>query len=343
MPEIVEVENFLHHFVPLISQKCPIQIECPSTSPPKIFLSETDVKFIEKCCISKLERKGKLIRIHLQRIDKGYSQKCRSSYLYFHMGMTGRISTPKFIPTLESLSDNVTYPPPYTHLILKSNGHEIAFSDPRKFGSVSLNGNGPLETQWGEFAVDAMDESACFDGFIGKTKGIKALLLDQRAVISGVGNWIADEVLYQCKIHPDQTFLTKEETMELKEKLQYILKTGIQCLDNREEFPNEWIFQSRWKKRSKEKLKDYHGHSIVFVTSAGRTSAIVPALQKKLSRTATESNSGEDSIQNHKTNKTKERKANENTKKRAVKATPASNELIKRRSRRHIPKRAKVY
>ena len=61
-------------------------------------------------------------------------------YLSLHMGMTGRISSPHHVPSLESLSEDDAYPPPHTHLILRSsNGEEAAFSDPRRFGSVLVD------------------------------------------------------------------------------------------------------------------------------------------------------------------------------------------------------------
>lgn len=36
---------------------------------------------------------------------------------------------------------------------------------------------------------------------VGSCSQIKALLLDQ-SFAAGVGNWIADEVLFQAKVHP---------------------------------------------------------------------------------------------------------------------------------------------
>lgn len=203
------------------------------------------------------------------------------------MGMTGRISTPDTIPQLESLSnENISYAPPNTHLIIKSINHnktikEIAFSDPRKFGAICLNDNGALEQQWNEFATDALQ--ANLDGLVGQRKGVKAILLDQRAVVSGVGNWIADELLYQTHIHPDQTYLTKEEVELMTTKLKYILTTGIKLTNNEKDFPEDWLFHYRWGK-GKGNVKDYKGRKIVFLQSGGRTSAVVPALQKKKGR-----------------------------------------------------------
>ena len=282
MPELVEVDQFARLIQPLVSKNSPITIEFTSQSPPKNFLSGKDFEYIQKCYVYEVERKGKLIRIHLQKINQESNEVV--GLLYFHMGMTGRISTPDNIAKLESLSADDEYPPPHTHLILKSNDHEISFSDPRKFGAVCLNNNGPLQDQWDSFAPDALDEDVSLNGFVGQKKGVKALLLDQRAVISGVGNWIADEVLYQSKIHPDQNYLTQNEVDELKSKLRDVLKVGIQCSKDGTEYPQEWIFHSRWKKRSKEVLKDKDGHIIEFVQSGGRTSAFVPNIQKKKSR-----------------------------------------------------------
>ena len=223
MPELVEVEHFARQLAPLVSGESRITVECPSKSPPKNFLSKQDIQYIQKCSVTKVERKGKLIRMKMKVMDKNDIDKSTDNgqgLLYLHMGMTGRISTPDNVAKLESLSGDDEYPPPHTHLILKSNGHEIAFSDPRKFGAVCLNDNGPLHNQWGEFAPDALDANVSLISLAGQKKGIKALLLDQRAVLSGVGNWIADEVLYHAKIHPDQNYLTEEEVGELKTKLE---------------------------------------------------------------------------------------------------------------------------
>ena len=44
----------------------------------------------------------------------------------------------------------------------------------------------------------------------GNRKGVKEILLDQKKCVSGVGNWIADEVCYQCEMHPNQTNLGRE-------------------------------------------------------------------------------------------------------------------------------------
>ena len=141
-----------------------------------------------------MQRKGKIIRIILSSVenhdDDANTDVSHHTYLYMHMGMTGRISTPhQAIPTLKSLEKSTsitevtsvgetqsTYPPPHTHVILTAthNQYQVAFSDPRRFGGISLvriktsthnNDNNiqemtvssSLHQQWLEFAPDLLE------------------------------------------------------------------------------------------------------------------------------------------------------------------------------------------
>ena len=55
-------------------------------------------------------------------------------------------------------------------------------------------------------------------------RAIKALLLDQ-SFSAGIGNWVADEVLYQSKIHPEQP--ADSLTAEQVRQLHHALHLGI--------------------------------------------------------------------------------------------------------------------
>ncbi|KAL7471848.1 hypothetical protein ACHAXS_012172 [Conticribra weissflogii] len=255
-----------------------------------------------------------------KNVNKSITGDEQGLLLSLHMGMTGRISSPGNIPGLESLSDKDTYPPPHTHMILSrdigdSGKIEAAFSDPRRFGSVSVHvienldmaGGKDVSDQIPEFeelAEDALQASktyceqrGCDDCERGKQpriaenltnqrKGIKALLLDQRAVVSGVGNWVADEILYRSGIHPDQTFLTIVESDRVIQEMNYVLSTAVDCLNARKDFPKEWLFHRRWRSGgSAGTIKDFHGKNISFLQSGGRSSAVVLGIQKKKART----------------------------------------------------------
>lgn len=312
MPELPEVENFRRLLLPLAAKSETLFIDSPSPNPPRSFLTADQVELLSgKYHVKDVLRRGKLICMVLDCIEKvegctrklqiqvhvnGYAARyllaltlrcclARSFldnsgvYLFLHMKMTGRISTPSYVPSLESLNDS-EYPPSHTYLTFKTDSEEACFSDPRKFGSVTLS---TTLSAFEELAPDALTDFGV-EQLVGQSAGIKAILLNQKRVVAGVGNWVADEVLYQTQLHPEQSFLTLPQATLLKEKLHLILNTAISCLDSRQEFPASWLFHARWGKRSANsgnKVTDPQGRNIAFLKAAGRTSAIVPSIQIK--------------------------------------------------------------
>jgi formamidopyrimidine-DNA glycosylase len=281
MPELPEVESFRQLLLPLVSDTQPIQFKRLNVDkkPPRKFLSDEDITEINKqgYRLSDVVRKGKLICMILDVEMKD------TKYLFVHMGMTGRISTPDYMPELESLSANDDYPPPHTHLRFSSGSTDACFSDPRKFGYIQLESS--LEIGFDSLAPDALTEvteetkPGIIEKLTNKALGIKAILLDQKRALSGVGNWIADEVLYQLQMHPDQNYLSAEQGSQLLDTLHPILQTAVKSLEKRERYPKDWLFHYRWN--SKKTTKDAKDRVVTFVTSGGRTSAIVPSLQKQ--------------------------------------------------------------
>ena len=271
MPELVEVEHFRQLLLPLVGTSgSKLRIETPSPTKPKTFPSDEEWDELRKCSVKAVHRKGKLLRVELE--CKGRDDR----HLYLHMGMTGRVSCPGRVMKLESLKGDCAYPPPHTHLILKSNGHEASYSDPRRFGKVVLR---PItEDEFVELAPDALNDGSAYDDIVGNTAGIKKLLLDQRAVVSGIGNWICDEVLYQAQIHPDQTMLTSQERDIIVAKVKFVLETAVAHIED--DLPSDWMFHRRWDKRKGGGVKDVEGRAVKWITSAGRSTAICPSIQK---------------------------------------------------------------
>lgn len=290
MPELPEVEHFRTLLLPLVSssssqEKQPLKLERCSlhTKPPRRFVTDDEVARINRAqfTVSEILRKGKLIVMKLEN-----QKNDTARYLLVHMGMTGRISTPNQVPQLESLKDK-DYPPPHTYIKFSTGTHEACFSDPRKFGSIVLADS---MQEFHALAPDAWLEGGeketqqeLVEQLANQSTGIKAILLDQKRVVSGVGNWVADEILYQARIHPDQANLSPEEASRLLKIMHSILSTAILCLiEKNEPFPKDWMFHYRWNK--KKTTKDAQGRAVTFVTSGGRTSAIVPSIQKQQGR-----------------------------------------------------------
>ncbi|KAH7085978.1 Formamidopyrimidine-DNA glycosylase N-terminal domain-containing protein [Paraphoma chrysanthemicola] len=116
---------------------------------------------------------------------------------------------------------------------------------------------------------------------------VKALLLDQ-ANISGIGNWVGDEIMYQARLHPEQysnTF-SDEQIKRLHDAIMYVCDTAVELLAESDKFPQDWLMKHRWNKGKKEPSKLPSGEKITFLKVGGRTSAIVPSLQKKTAAVA---------------------------------------------------------
>ena len=141
---------------------------------------------------------------------------------------------------------------------------------------------------------------------------VKALLLDQ-ANISGVGNWVADEVLYQARIHPEQYCNTfgEDQIKKLHESLIGVCTIAVETLSDSKQFPEDWIMKYRWDKGKKGANILPNGEKITHLTVGGRTSAIVPSLQKKTGAVAADvdANDLEGADEDEKPVKSKKRKA----------------------------------
>lgn len=85
---------------------------------------------------------------------------------------------------------------------------------------------------------------------------IKALLLDQ-SFSAGVGNWVADEILFQAMVHPAQytNTLTDEELVALYDKMKYICELAVSVEADESKFPKDWLMKHRWDKGKKNEVK----------------------------------------------------------------------------------------
>jgi len=207
----------------------------------------------------------------------------------FHFGMTGSFSI-QGIESMQYKSFSVTqhiWPPKFCKLeIVFSGDVRLAFSDPRRLGRIVWRANPVEEPPISLLAPDPVLAPLTADDFCTKLSStiapIKAVLLDQNRVVSGVGNWIADEVLYQSALHPSNpsSSLSCEQMRTLHHQLCVVCGTACDVNADSSRFPKTWLFHYRWGK-GKEPVKMPDGNPITFETVAGRTSAVVLAVQKK--------------------------------------------------------------
>ncbi|XP_026454623.1 formamidopyrimidine-DNA glycosylase isoform X2 [Papaver somniferum] len=272
----------------------------------------------------------------------------------FQFGMAGAVYIKGVAVTQykrSAVSDTDEWPSKYSKFFIElDDGLEMSFTDKRRFAKVRLLKDPTLKPPISELGPDALLEPMTTDEFFQllrkKKIAIKPLLLDQ-SFISGIGNWIADEVLYQARIHPLQvsSSLSKEHCETLQKCIKEVVEFAVEVDADCSKFPIEWLFHSRWNKKpgkmsvevgadssqypsnwifnSREKKPGkafVDGKKIDFITAGGRTTAYVPDLQKLTGEQAkkaalepkeqtSDGDEDEENLEGKKGNKSKPKKA----------------------------------
>lgn len=208
----------------------------------------------------------------------------------FHLGMTGtfQVKGQSIVKYVRQKDEMGVWPPRFWKVQFEmADGTMFAFTNARRFGRIRL-----LQDPANEHPVSTMG----FDPFLkmpplnvfsekllSRKAPVKAVLLDQ-SFAAGVGNWVADEVLYQSRVHPEERSdrLNAPAVRALRQSLLSVVRTACQVNADSKKFPRAWLFHYRWDKGNsvKEKLQDGKGRPLRFLTVGGRTSAFVPQLQR---------------------------------------------------------------
>lgn len=90
--------------------------------------------------------------------------------------------------------------------------------------------------------------------------------------------------MYNARMHPEQYSHTLSATQvsQLHKSIHYVCGLAVETLSDSSKFPEEWLFKHRWTKGKKDAPMTLpNGSKFVFLTVGGRTSAVVPSVQKK--------------------------------------------------------------
>ena len=205
----------------------------------------------------------------------------------FHFGMTGGFKAPAVAPLqLESgpREDPTVWPPRFMKIRMHfDDGGELAMTDGRRLGRILLREDPEREPPVARLGFDpllSMPPPQRFSEMLRVRRGnVKSLLLDQ-SFAAGVGNWIADEVLYQAGIDPRRraSSLTDAEARRVRAKLASIVRRAVGANADDSLYPPTWLFHRRWGKRGDAKTA--RGEPIRHVTIGGRTTAWAPSAQR---------------------------------------------------------------
>jgi formamidopyrimidine-DNA glycosylase len=197
-----------------------------------------------------------------------------SSWLGLHLGLTGELRVDKARFT----------PGKHDHLVLYQNERALVFSDPRQFGRVRFALGPEPPEWWASLPAPLLSRKftpAVMTSFLqrhGKLP-LKAALLLQSG-FPGLGNWMADEILWRTGLAPQRRAgeLTFAETKRLWRIVRFVSRTALRSVLNSgySALPSGWLFHQRW---SSDGSCPRDGQRLARETVGGRTTAWCRACQ----------------------------------------------------------------
>jgi formamidopyrimidine-DNA glycosylase len=269
MPELAEVDYFRKQWNPGLRQR----IDDVLLHDKKRIFRGIDLAAMKKALTgAKLERseaRGKQM-LFVAKPAKGKGH----AWLGLHLGMTGHLRVEK--------SDFT--PAKHDHLVVRQKKQALVFQDARMFGRVLFDEGAEPPKWWTNQAPDllgsAFTEKALADFLKRRRKApIKAVLLMQER-FPGIGNWMADEILWRAAIHPAQPAgtLGAKETKALYRDIRGVCRDALRIIGEKwDDPPDSWLFNHRWQKGG---TCPRTGAKLQHATIGGRTTCWSPGRQK---------------------------------------------------------------
>ncbi len=265
MPELPEVESVRRRLQRAIVGR---RIVAVATTPDRVvYAGVTPARFaaaLEGRRVRGARRRGKHLWLELDR----------RPWPAFHFGMTGWIEVYR----------NEDERPRFWKLeITLDDGRRAAFRDARRFGRIRLQEDPPKEPPialLGHDPLEGLPPVRDLAAHLARRRApLKAVLLDQ-SLFAGVGNWVADEVLYQARLGPRRlaSSLTRAEVSRLRSRLHDVVRRAVEVDADSDRFPRGWLFHHRWGRVAGALTA--RAEPIVHETIGGRTTAWVPSRQR---------------------------------------------------------------
>ena len=195
------------------------------------------------------------------------------NWLGIHLGMTGTLR----IEAATFRSDK------HDHLILRQAKRTLVFRDSRQFGRVRFQ-HGRDEPDWWNSKVPEIVspefDRKFVDQFLDRHRKapIKAVLLMQHG-FAGIGNWMADEILWRAKILPSRRAgtLREQERAALLRETRFVARRSLETLGrDYSDPPRTWLIHQRWIRSG---VCPIHRSKLRRATIGGRTTAWCPRCQ----------------------------------------------------------------
>jgi formamidopyrimidine-DNA glycosylase len=198
----------------------------------------------------------------------------RGNWLAIHLGMTGRLR----VEPPDFKAGN------HDHLLLRQPRRVLVFSDPRQFGRV-LFFQGRGEPPWWSKLPPALTSREFSREVLGEVLQrhrrlpIKGALLLQRH-FPGVGNWMADEILWRSGLNPRTSAggIRDERLDVLHGRIRFVCRGAMKHVARDfSDPPRGWFYHERW---GREGTCPRDGTALRRDTIGGRTTAWCPKCQR---------------------------------------------------------------
>jgi formamidopyrimidine-DNA glycosylase len=169
----------------------------------------------------------------------------RNGWMGLHLGMTGKLNVE---PPGHAAGK-------HDHLVLRQRKQSLVFTDPRQFGRVRFHAgdnpppwraNLPVPILSNRFTRDVMEKFLRRHGRMA----LKAVLLMQDG-FPGVGNWMADEILWRAGIHPARPAgqVNPAEAKKLYREARFVCREALRTISaDFGDPPATWLFHRRWRR-----------------------------------------------------------------------------------------------
>jgi len=264
MPELAEVEYYRRQWDSGLGGR----IAAVKAHREKRIFRGTDVLLMEKVLT------GATLKSSEARGKKMLFRFSRDAWLGIHLGMTGKLHTGPA---------NFT-PDRHDHLVLYERSAALIFTDSRQFGRVTFHQGKETPPWWAtggpewsspDFTHKSMRDFIARHGRLP----IKAALLLQTG-FPGIGNWMADEILWRAGIKPARKAgeLEARTTQKLWREVRFVCREAIKNVARDfSDPPPGWLFHERWKRKGNCPI---HKKPLIKETIGGRTTAWCPKCQK---------------------------------------------------------------
>ena len=194
--------------------------------------------------------------------------------LGIHLGMSGSLDC----VVREMVPDR------HDHLVLELESCSLVLTDPRMFGKVSFETGQTPPQWWIDLPPQPQDLRFDYPRLRDalerhSRQPLKSLLLDQKE-FPGIGNWMADEILFRSRIHPATPAkkLSAYRRKNLFDAIKSVSDDAIRIIGTDWGTPpDNWLFNHRWKRNG---ICPASGKPLAYETIGGRTTCFSPAVQR---------------------------------------------------------------